>query len=272
MTNKPTVALIGAGSMGGSLLRGWVSGGVIAPDGSAIFDPNPPDEIKILCADQGIAVNPDITAIEPDAVIAAVKPQLAEKALPQYAPLAKGAANDAIVISVMAGTSVASIQRNFGDAPKIARVMPNLPAAIGKGVSGLYANDAVDEIGRALIEDLMAAAGETVWVDSEEGIDFVTAVSGSGPAYFFLLTEALAEAGEALGLSQQAAAKLARATLTGAGALMETETRSPAEMRQAVTSPGGTTEAALNVLDGDVRRLIKEAVDAAAKRAGELTG
>ena len=268
MTNKPTVALIGAGSMGGSLLRGWVSGGVIATGGSAIFDPNPPDEIKTLCADHGIAVNPDITAIEPDAVIAAVKPQLAEQALPLYGSLTK----DAIVISVMAGTSIASIQRIFGEAPKVARVMPNLPAAIGKGVSGLYANDAVDERGRALIEDLMAAAGETVWVDSEEGIDFVTAVSGSGPAYFFLLTEALAEAGEALGLSQQAAANLARATLTGAGALMETETRSPAEMRRAVTSPGGTTEAALNVLDNDVRRLIKYAVNAAAKRAGELTG
>ena len=120
----------------------------------------------------------------------------------------------------------------------------------------------------------MRAAGDVVWVQREEEIDFVTAVSGSGPAYFFLLTEALADAGEALGLSKDAAAALARATLSGAGALMEGEARSPAEMRKAVTSPGGTTESALGILDGDdeaLRKLINQAVGNAAKRAGELT-
>lgn len=271
MTKKPTVALIGAGSMGGALLRGWLAGEVIAPDGSAIFDPMPSKNIQTLCTKYGVALNSPPDEVHPDALVAAVKPQLAGDVLPAFAAMAK----DAIVISVMAGASVASIGAAIGDAPKIARVMPNLPAAIGKGVSGLYATDTIEAAGRSLIENLMAAVGETVWIDSEEGIDFVTAVSGSGPAYFFLLTEALAEAGEGLGLSKEAAAKLARATLTGAGALIEMETRSPAEMRRAVTSPGGTTEAALKVLDGDyqtIRKLIKEAVRVAAKRAGELTG
>ncbi len=270
MTEKPKVALIGAGAMGGALLRGWLTAGAIEGAGSAVFDPGAPEEIGALCAEHGLALNPAPETVKPDALIIAVKPQMAAAALPAFAELAK----DAVAISVMAGKSIASVSKALGGAARVARVMPNLPAAIGRGVSGLYAPDSIDAAGRALIEKLMQAAGETVWVTSEEAIDFVTAVSGSGPAYFFLLAEALAEAGVTLGLSEDAAAKLALSTLTGAGALMETETRSPADMRRAVTSPGGTTEAALNVLDGDkaaLRNLIDQAVAAAAKRAGELT-
>ncbi|MCK5745564.1 MAG: pyrroline-5-carboxylate reductase, partial [Oricola sp.] len=183
-------------------------------------------------------------------------------------------AKDAIAISVMAGKSVASIQNMLNGAPRVARVMPNLPAAIRRGASGLYAPGAIDAKGRAIIETLMQAAGESVWVRSEQEIDYVTAVSGSGPAYYFLLTEALAEAGASLGLDRQAAAALARATLAGAGAMMDADPRAPAEMRKAVTSPGGTTEAALKIFDGDdaaMRKLVEKAVQAAAKRAGELT-
>src|SRR5690606_32070249 len=160
---------------------------------------------------------------------------------PQYARIAE----NAVAISVMAGKSVAAISSALGGAKRVVRAMPNLPAAIGKGVSGLYAPDAVDEKGRTRAEPLMRAAGGGVWVRTEQEIDVVTAVSGSGPAYYFLLTEALADAGAALGLDRDAAAALARATLAGSGALIEAETRTPAELRKAVTSPGGTTEAAL---------------------------
>lgn len=268
MTQTPSVALIGAGAMGGALLKGWLASGAIAPARSAVFDPNINAEMKALCEARGIAVN---TGEGPfDAVMIAVKPQAANAALPHYA----GMAASAVAVSVMAGKSVAAISFALGGAQRIVRAMPNLPAALGKGVSGLYAPDAVDEKGRALAEALLRAAGEVVWVRTEQEIDIVTAISGSGPAYFFLLTEALADAGAALGLDEAAAAALARATLAGSGALMEAESRAPADLRNAVTSPGGTTEAAMKIFDGDgqaMRKLVKEAVAAAAKRASELT-
>lgn len=270
MMKKISVALIGAGSMGGALLKGWLANDTIDIDQSAVFDPGVSAELKALCAEHQLSLNPVIGSVAPDAVLIAIKPQKADTLLPAYAALAENALN----ISVMAGKSIASISKALGGAARVARTMPNLPAAIGKGVTGLYAPDEIDAEGRAVIETLMAAAGETVWVNSEAQIDHVTAVSGSGPAYYFLLTEALAEAGEALGFDRAAAEKLALGTLTGAGALMAVETRTPAQMRSAVTSPGGTTEAALNVFDGKeqkMRMLVKEAVTAAARRAGELT-
>ncbi|WP_425408334.1 pyrroline-5-carboxylate reductase [Hyphococcus sp.] len=269
MTNKPSVALIGAGSMGGALMKGWLAAGTIDASRSAVFDPGVNDDMNALCEKHGVGVNPDIKSGF-DAVVIAVKPQMADSALPAYAPLAQ----NAIAISVMAGTSIAKAATALGGAAQVARAMPNLPAAIGRGVSGLYAPETINEEGRDLIEKLMRAAGDVVWVESEKDIDAVTAVSGSGPAYFFLLTEALADAGEAAGLDRSAAASLARATLAGAGALIDVETRSPSQMRKAVTSPGGTTEAALQILDGEdgaLRKLVKEAVAAAARRAAELT-
>lgn len=269
MTEKPSVALIGAGAMGGALLKGWLAAGSIDRASSAVFDPAIRDDIQSLCRRNKVAIN--LGAAEHyDAVVIAIKPQMAADVLPEYAALAQ----NAIAVSVMAGKSIASVNDALGGAGRIARAMPNLPAAIGKGVTGLYAPSSIDARGRALVESLMRAAGEVVWVESEKDIDAVTAVSGSGPAYFFLLTEALAEAGEALGLDKSAAAALARATLAGAGVLIDAETRAPAEMRKAVTSPGGTTEAALKVFDGDeqaLRALVRKAVAAAAKRAGELT-
>ncbi len=273
MRDKPSVALIGAGAMGGALLRGWLAGGVIAPARSMVFDPAINDEMKALCETHGVALNPsldDAVKAGVDAVVIAVKPQMASDVLGRFTALA----SRAVVISVMAGKSIAGISAALGGAAKITRAMPNLPAAIGKGMTGLYAPEAVDDAGRELVETLMRAAGETVWVSAEAEIDLVTAISGSGPAYYFLLTEALAEAGEALGLSKDTAAKLARATFIGAGALMDAETRSPAQMRRAVTSPGGTTQAALEILDGDAKalgRLVDEAVRAAAARARALT-
>lgn len=256
--------------MGGALLRGWLSAGTINPAASSVIDPAPDGAIRKLAREHGFALNPPIEEIKAEALVLAVKPQMAAGVLPAYARLAKSA----IVISVMAGTSLLTLGRLLSNPPRAARAMPNLPASIGAGVTGLYAPATVSASGRDIVDRLMAAVGETVWVGSEGAIDLVTAVSGSGPAYFFLLTEALAEAGAALGLEKDAALKLARATAAGAGAMLSADARTPAAMRKAVTSPGGTTAAALGVFDGDekaLRALVKAAVAAAAKRAGELT-
>ncbi len=270
MTHLPSVALIGAGSMGGALLKSWAKNEAIDFARSAVFDPGASEPIINLCKTHKIALNPPISETITDVMVVAIKPQKANALLPDYAPIAA----KAIVISVMAGKSIASVAGMLGNADRVARSMPNLPAAIGQGISGIYAPDTINEDGRLFIETLIKAAGDVVWVKSEAEIDFVTAVSGSGPAYYFLLTEALADAGETLGLDRKAAEKLALATLTGAGGLMSVEARTPTEMRRAVTSPGGTTEAALNVFDGTdlrMRNLVREAVSAAAKRAAELT-
>jgi len=270
MSNKISVGLVGAGAMGGALLRGWLAADTIDLKKSAIFDPAPSDALQSLSRKHGFALNGNPSSAQIDVLVAAVKPQAAARALAAYAAPAAGA----VVISVMAGKSVKTVSDALGGAPRVARAMPNLPTSIARGVTGLYAPPAIDAAGRDMIERLMAAVGETVWVNSEEEIDFVTAVSGSGPAYFFLLTEALAEAGEALGLDRAAAEKLARATCSGAGALLDSDERSAGEMAQAVTSPAGTTEAALELLDGDdkaLRILLKKAVQAAARRASQLT-
>ncbi|MCK5748439.1 MAG: NAD(P)-binding domain-containing protein, partial [Oricola sp.] len=174
MTVKPAVALIGAGAMGGALLKGWLANGTIDTARSAVLDPNIRDEMKALCERHGVSVNAEGGSY--DAMLIAVKPQAANDALPQYAKIAEGA----VAISVMAGKSIAAISAALSGAKRIVRAMPNLPAAIGRGASGLYAPEAVEEKGRALAETLMRAAGEVVWVRSEQEIDFVTAISGSG--------------------------------------------------------------------------------------------
>ncbi len=270
MTKKPSVALIGAGAMGGALFRGWIGAGSIDVKSSAIFDPGAPEEIVQLAQTDGVPVNPS-DAGGFDVVVVAVKPQMAAKVLPSYADAVEGA----VLLSVMAGTSVATLSTLMPNVKKFVRAMPNLPAAIGKGATGLYATDGVSDGERQNVEKLMDAVGLSVWVEHEKDIDLVTAVSGSGPAYFFLLAEALADAGAAVGLDPETAKRLAEATLAGAGALMAADGRSAGEIRKAVTSPGGTTAAALEILDGDekaIRKLMKDAVAAAARRAGELAG
>ncbi len=271
MTKKISVALVGAGSMGCALLRGWIERRVIDGAASAIFDPAPSAAIIEAAKTGGAPINPPVGASRFDALVIAVKPQVAADVLPKFGAIA----GEAVSISVMAGKSVAAIGAALPQAKKIVRAMPNLPAAVGAGATALYAPPNVGAADRNVAETLMRAVGEAIWVDSEAAIDAVTAVSGSGPAYFFLLGEALAEAGRAAGLDESAARILARATLIGAGAYAAQDARSLGELRRAVTSPGGTTEAALNILDGDekmLRRLINAAVEAAAKRASELTG
>ena len=270
MTQRISVALIGAGSMGGALLKRWIAGGVIDAASSAVFDPAPRGEIAALVRNERLNLNPVLGRQAVDALVVAVKPQTAAAALAAFSPLAARAP----VLSVMAGRSIASIARSLPGARSIIRAMPNLPAAVGAGATALFAPAGVAPADRAVAETLMRAIGETVWVDSEAAIDAATAVSGSGPAYFFLLGEALAEAGCAAGLPAETAALLARATLIGAGAFAAEDPRALAELRRAVASPGGTTEAALQILDGEpqeVRKLIKRAVEAASRRARELT-
>lgn len=270
MTKKISVALIGAGSMGGALLRGWLAREIIDARASAVFEPSPGAELARAASANGLMINPPTDGLAVDALVIAVKPQTADDALSRFSK----AAERAVVVSVMAGRSIAGIANILPGAAEIVRAMPNLPAAVGAGATALYAPTVVSPESRAVAERLMRAVGDAVWVDSEQAIDAVTAVSGSGPAYFFLLGEALAEAGRAVGLPDEAATALARATLAGAGAYAAADSRSLADLRRAVTSPGGTTEAALKILDGDdkaLRRLMKMAVAAAAKRAGELS-
>lgn len=269
MNSKPAIALVGAGAMGGALLRVWLDLAAIDAGASVVFEPAASADLQRAAIVHGVRLNPDPEHVDVDVLVLAVKPQMIDAALPAYAPIAK----KALVVSVMAGASIAKISTALGAPARIARAMPNLPATVGSGATALFAGPQISAADRGTMTMLAAAAGETVWVAREEEIDLATAVSGSGPAYFFLMTEALAEAGRAAGLGEEAARQLARATAIGSGALLAAEFRSAAELRAAVTSPGGTTAAALSVLDGEdkaLRMLMKEAVAAAARRASEL--
>jgi pyrroline-5-carboxylate reductase len=268
------ILLVGAGRMGGALLKGWLARG-IAPGRIFVQEPALAADLAAVMAKSGIATgSPPAMPGAPAVIVLAVKPQAMDEVLPSVAPLA-GA--NTVVLSIAAGRTIASIASHFPGRPAIVRAMPNTPAAIGRGISALYANDAVSAEQANLCQDLLAAAGETVWLDDEALMDAVTAVSGSGPAYVFLLAECLAEAGEAAGLPAEFAARLARATVSGAGELLRQSDLDPAELRRNVTSPGGTTAAALRVLMGDeagadrsMSALLREAVAAAARRSREL--
>jgi len=271
--NSPKILLVGAGSMGGAMLKSWIAQRAISKQ-SIILDPNLSHEIKAGALDFGLSIYEraeDVPSQEDiQFVIFAVKPQIAPHVLSSFQRFTK----NAVYVSIMAGLSITNISRHLGGADKIVRIMPNLPASIGQGMSGAFATDDVSELERNHLEALLQVAGETLWVPTEQAIDFVTAVSGSGPAYFFLLTEALAAAGVELGLSPQNAEILARQTAIGAGALMQKDQRSASQLRIAVTSPGGTTDAALQVLDkpeGGFREQLKLAVKQAANRAQELS-
>ncbi|MEO1151960.1 MAG: pyrroline-5-carboxylate reductase [Pseudomonadota bacterium] len=271
---KIPVVLLGAGNMGGAMLRGWHDADLLAP-GSVVIDPHADDQIKALCAGArlSIAATPDdaIDAADPEGIfVIAIKPQMAAKILPRCESLASGRG----ILSVMAGQSLATIAQCLSlraDAPMV-RAMPNVGSAVGAGATGLFANEGVTEGDRERVTRLMTAIGACVWVPHEADIDAVTAVSGSGPAYFFLLVEALTAAGIAEGLSPNAAATLARATAFGVGTIIQTDSRSAEALRQSVTSPGGTTAAALEVYErgGALRALTGAAVKAAISRAAEL--
>ncbi|WP_157217548.1 pyrroline-5-carboxylate reductase [Flavisphingomonas formosensis] len=258
-----SVLLIGSGRMGGALARGW-----IATESVAVFDPMAPaiDGTRKLDTLDDARHLP-----QPLTVVIAVKPQMLDQVLPSLIPLAE---QDALFVSVAAGATVARYTAILGDKARVVRTMPNTPAAIGKGITALVAGPNVDGAARAYAEMLLKAVGETVWVETEAQIDAVTAVSGSGPAYFFRFTEALARAGEREGLPPELAMKLARATFSGAGALADSRSDPIADLRVEVTSPGGTTAAALARFDADdaLDKLVADAADACAKRSRELAG
>jgi pyrroline-5-carboxylate reductase len=268
-SDRPLV-LIGAGKMGGALLSAWLARG-LAPGSVRVVDPKPPDDTAALLAKAGIAG----AARAPQGTVAgvlvvAVKPQAMGDALP---PIRATVAPDTLVLSIAAGTTIASLGKALG-AGKIVRSMPNTPAQIGKGITVAVATKAVDAEARSIATALLEAVGAVEWVEDESLIDAVTAVSGSGPAYVFLLAEALAEAGIAAGLTPALARRLADATIAGAGALLEQSGEEPATLRKNVTSPGGTTAAALAELmsDAGLTPLLRRAVLAAQKRARELAG
>ena len=265
------VVLAGAGKMGTALLSGWLGRGLEARN-VIIQEPNLTGEAAKLVSEHGITAVPSILALPspPSVILVAVKPQAMDSVLPALARLVGPAT---VVMSIAAGKSIASFERALPKGTAVVRAMPNTPAAIGRGISGAVANAETTAAQKQVCEDLLGAVGDVVWLDDEALIDAVTAVSGSGPAYVFLLTEALASAGKAAGLDAATAMQLARATVSGAGELLRQSASDPATLRQNVTSPGGTTAAALAVLmrEGNgLNELMTEAVLAAQKRGREL--
>lgn len=263
------VVLVGGGRMGGALAAGWRRG-PLAPTRLVVVEPDEAAAARL--APLGAARVPTPAALPRDsefaAIVYAVKPQVMVEILPACAG-AGGA--DTVHLSVAAGCPIALFERHLGPVP-IVRAMPNTPAAIGRGMTVACANDAVGCTQRALCKRLLEAVGAVAWIDDESLMDAVTAVSGSGPAYVFLLAECLAEAAAAAGLPAPLARRLAEETVAGAGALMAESEGSAAALRRNVTSPGGTTEAALSVLmaaDG-LAPLMTRAVRAAAARARAL--
>jgi pyrroline-5-carboxylate reductase len=262
--------LVGAGKMGGAMALGWLEGG-LAPSSLTILEPNPSEEIASLVASRGVSLNAPNFA-PPDVLVLAVKPQSLDAAASKIAPFAD---RRTLVLSILAGKTIANLKARLPGARAIVRAMPNTPAAIGRGVTAAYANPEVTAEQRRWSERLFGVVGAFHWLDDEAAIDAVTAISGSGPAYVFALTEALAAAAEKLGLPAELAMSLARGTVEGSGELMRREsTTSPATLRRNVTSPGGTTAAALAVLQGEggLDDLMERAATAARARAAEMAG
>lgn len=259
-----TLVLAGAGKMGGALLTGWLAGG-LDPARVVVIEPNPAPEIAAL-ASRGVRINP-AEAFLAEILVVAVKPQMFREAAPA---LKRWVAPSTMVVSIMAGMTIAALQAACGGA--VVRAMPNTPAAIGRGITVGVPATGVSAAQRATADALLRATGAVEWVEDEALMDAVTAVSGSGPAYVFLLAEELARAGVAAGLPEALATKLARDTVSGAGELLHRSDLPSATLRQNVTSPGGTTAAALSVLmatDG-FEPLLTRAVAAATARSKEL--
>jgi pyrroline-5-carboxylate reductase len=255
--------------MGGALLEGWIGLGV-DPACIVAIEPQPAAPIEALSA-RGVRINPDPGSIRPDAIVIAVKPQIAAEIMPKVALLMSPST---VVISIMAGRTIAFLAGALPRNAAVVRAMPNTPAAIGRGITVAVPNSLVSPAQRQLADALLRATGAVEWIDDEALMDAVTAVSGSGPAYVFLLAESLARAGEKAGLPPELAVQLARATVAGSGELLHRSSIDAAVLRQNVTSPGGTTAAALDVLmapDG-LDPLMARAIAAATRRSRELAG
>jgi pyrroline-5-carboxylate reductase len=261
-----TIALAGAGKMGGAMLTGWLAQGLDAKR-VVVIEPHPSAEISGLTA-QGVRLNPSAKeAGEVDTLVVAVKPQSFREAGALLKPFV---GPSTLVVSIMAGTTIAVLEAVCGGS--VVRAMPNTPAAISRGITVAVAAKSVSATQRAVADALLRATGSVEWADQESLMDAVTAVSGSGPAYVFLLAEELARAGVAAGLPVELATKLARETVAGSGELLHRSEQSATTLRQNVTSPGGTTAAALEVLmaPNGMQPLMTRAIAAATQRSKDL--
>jgi len=266
--------LVGCGKMGTAMLTGWLSRG-LSPDQLIVQEPDPSPELIRLLSHVGItphrAVSPDDVSTPPAIILMAVKPQILDGVYTSITPLI---GPQTLMLSVAAGRTIQTFEQPAPAGTAVIRSIPNTPAAVGRGMTVCCANAHVTAAQRNACETLLSAIGEIGWVDDEALIDAATAVSGSGPAYLFYLTECLAQAGVAAGLDTVLAQRLALATVTGAGELMHRSHDTPTVLRQNVTSPNGTTQAALDVLMRDkagLDELMREAVAAAANRSRQLS-
>jgi pyrroline-5-carboxylate reductase len=266
-----TLLLAGAGNMGSAMLAGWLQEG-LAPSQIIVQDPAPPPRATELLARRGLTAQKMVRSLPhpPAVIVVAVKPQVMDEVFPG---LAKLAGSSTVVLSIAAGRTIASFASHLPENTAVVRAMPNTPAAVGRGITVGVANAYVTPGQRVTCDALLRAVGEVSWIDDESLIDAVTAVSGSGPAYVFYLAECLADAAVKVGLPLELAQKLARATVAGSGELLNRSDLGADVLRQNVTSPGGTTYAALQVLmarNGGLPELMREAVAAAARRSREL--
>jgi pyrroline-5-carboxylate reductase len=267
---KGPLLLAGAGNMGFALLSGWLERG-LDPGQVIVQDPAPPPQARDLLSRHGVIVRPvvDTMPSPPAVLVLAVKPQMMDQVVPA---LGRHVRPRTVVLSIAAGRTIHGFEQQLPKGTAVVRAMPNTPASVGRGITAAFANAQVTDEQRALCHALLSAVGEVVWVDHEDSLDAVTAVSGSGPAYVFHLAECLAEAGVKAGLEPELAKKLARWTVAGAGELLHRSDLGADVLRQNVTSPNGTTFAALQVLMGQngLAKLMAEAVAAAARRSREL--
>ncbi len=271
------LVLVGAGKMGGAMLEGWLARGYPAKN-IYIQDPGMSEELTALAREKGMTLNAPLESIpQPDVVLLAVKPQMMDAVLQGLGSLVRPGT---LFLSVAAGKTIGGMSASLKDAAQgqggdltIVRSIPNTPAAVGRGMTVACANANVSTEQKDLCTALLEAIGEVAWVEEESLIDAVTAVSGSGPAYVFYLTECMAKAGVAVGLSKTLADQLARVTVAGAGELMRQSDIPPSTLRENVTSPAGTTAAALEVLmaDNGMEPLLRLAIAAAEKRSRELS-
>ncbi|MFQ5535295.1 MAG: pyrroline-5-carboxylate reductase [Sphingomonadales bacterium] len=273
-TAASPLLLVGCGNMGGAMLRGWLDRG-LKPDGVVVVEANRQAVEVRRFGRSGIAVIADIGAIPegvtPRAVVFAVKPQVIADVAPAFKDLALPGA---VFLSIVAGKRIACFEGHLGAQAPVVRAMPNTPAAVGRAISVACANGAAGRRDVDLCSALLAAIGEVAWIEDEDWLDAVTAVSGSGPAYAFYLAECMARAGETAGLPATLAAQLARAAVGGAGELLYQSDDAADALRKKVTSPGGTTQAALEVMmrDDALQGVVTEAIAAATKRSRELSG
>ena len=263
--------LVGGGKMGGALLAGWLAGDV-RTGRVTVVEPDA-GQARSLGTSEGLSICAGPDEVDPDfrpaVIVFAVKPQVMDEVVPHYQ---RYVGPDTVFLSIAAGKTIASFERHLGGAAAIVRAMPNTPAAIGRGMAVLCSNAGVTAEQHDACEALLRAVGDVAWVEEEGLLDPVTAVSGSGPAYVFLLVEAMMQAGTEVGLSAELAGRIARATVAGAGELLHQSTEPAATLRQNVTSPGGTTQAALDVLMGvdGWQRPVSKAITAATRRSREL--